>query len=137
MHYPLTTRSEIDVHYTASAGQSSTGPASNSPSLILNPYGPLPPQDLHGMGDNDQTELSRYKRLYSQAREDLEKSNGQAKRRSVKTVSGAICAHRNIFLGKLPAGHNWDVAYASSSPCLMTYQQSSTSMTYIASYVRA
>ena len=86
MPYPLTTSSELDVDYSASAGQSSTGPASNSPSLILNPHGPLPPHDLnreHRMGDNDQTELSRYKRLYSQAREDLERSNGQAKRRSV------------------------------------------------------
>jgi hypothetical protein len=89
------------------------------------------------MGSNNQTELSRYKRLYSQAREDLDELKGQAKRRSIQTVPLAVCAHPNKILGKLLAGHNWDVAYASSSPCLMTYQQSSTSMTYTASYVMA
>jgi len=128
----------IDLQYTASAGQPSTGTSSMS-----NPRGPSPsePQDLNsepGTRSNDQMELSRYKRLYSQAREDLERLNGQAKRRSIQTVVPAICAHGNNFLGKLlVAGRNWDVAYASSSLCLMIYQQSSTSMTYTASYVRA
>jgi hypothetical protein len=141
MHHPPTTRSVIiDVHYTASTGQSSTGPASNSASFMLSPRGPSPLQDLsneHGTGSTDQTELSRYKRLYSQAREDLDELKGQAKRRSIHSVPPAICTHRNQFLGKLLAGHNWDVAYASSSPCLMIYRQSSTSMTYTANYVRA
>ena len=80
----------VDVRYIASAGQSSTGPASSS---ALSGRGPSPSQDLnseHGMGSNDQTELSRYKRLYSQAREDLDKRNGQAKRRSIQTVPPAI-----------------------------------------------
>jgi len=93
------------------------------------------PQDLDnelGTGSNDQMELSRYKRLYSQAREDLENLNGQAKRRCIQTVVPAICAHGNNILGKLLLGRNWDVAYASSSLCLMIYQQSSTSMTYTA-----
>ena len=126
----------VDVHYTASAGQSSTGPASNSASLMLSPRRTSPFQDEHGMDSNDQTELSRYKRLYNQTREDLDKLKCQAKRRSVQTVPPAICAHWNE-LGKLPAGHNWDVAYVSSSPCLMIYRQSSTSTTYTASYVRA
>jgi hypothetical protein len=79
----------VDVQYTASAAQSSTGPASNSA------LSPSPSQDLNGergMGSNDQTELSRYKRLYSQAREDLDKANSQAKRRSIQTVPHAICA---------------------------------------------
>jgi hypothetical protein len=82
----------VDVHYTASAAQSSTGPVSNS---ALSQRGPSPSQDLngeHGMGSNDHTELSRYKRLYSQAREDLDKLNGQAKRRSIQTVPPANCA---------------------------------------------
>lgn len=137
MHYPPRTKSVmIDLQYTASAGQPSTGT-----SFTLSPRGPSSsePQDLNsepGMGSNDQMELSRYKRLYSQAREDLEKFNGQAKRRSIKTVVPAICANGNN-LGKLLAGRNWDVAYASSSLCLMIYQQSSTSMTYTARYVRA
>jgi hypothetical protein len=137
MHYPLRTKSVmIDLRYTASAGQPSTGTSS-----MLNPRGPSPsePQDGNsepGMGSNDQIELSRYKRLYSQAREDLEKLNGQAKRRSIQTVVPAICAHGNYFLGKLLlAGRNWDVAYASSSLSLTIYQQSSTSMTYTARYV--
>jgi hypothetical protein len=139
MHYPPMTKFVmIDLQYTASAGQSSTGT-----SFMLNPRGtsPLEPQDLNSeprMGSNDQMDLSRYKRLYSQAREDLEKLNGQAKRRSIQTVVPAICAHRNDFLGKLLlAGRNWDAAYASSSLCLMIYQQSSTSTTYTARYVRA
>lgn len=138
MHYPLRTKSiMIDLRYTASAGQSLTGTSS-----MLNPRGPSPsePQDRNsepGMGSNDQMELSRYKRLYNQAREDLENLNGQAKRRSIQTVVPAICAHGNNFLGKLLlAGRNWDVAYASSSLCLMIYQQSSTSMTYTARFVR-
>jgi hypothetical protein len=42
------------------------------------------------MGFNDQTELSRYRRLYSQAREDLDKLKGQAKRRYFQTVPPAI-----------------------------------------------
>jgi hypothetical protein len=137
MHYPLTTRSVMaDVHHTDSAGLSSTGPASNSTSC---PHEPSPFQDLNsenGVGSNDQTELSRYRRLYSQVREDLDRLKGQARRRSIQIVSPAICAHRNKFLGKLLAEHNWDVAYASSSPCLMTYRLSYTSMTYTASYMR-
>jgi hypothetical protein len=110
---------------------------------MLNPHGPSPSdsQDHSNeqqMGSIDQTELSRYKRLYNQARDDLEELNGQAKRRSFQNVDPGICAHRNSFLGKLPlAGRNWDVAYASLSLCLKIYQQSSTSMTYTASYVRA
>ena len=141
-HYPLTTRSVmVDVRYTASAGQSSIGPAGNSASLISSPCGPSPFRDLnhseHGVDSNDQTELSRYRRLYTQAREDLNKLNGQVKRRFIQTVPPPICTHRNKFLGKLLVGHNWDAAYASSSPCLMIYQQSSTSMTYTASYVMA
>ena len=58
-------------------------------------------------------ELSRYKRLYSQAREDLDKINGQAKRRSIQIAAPSVCAHRNYLLGKLPAGRSWDVGYAS------------------------
>ena len=129
---------DVQVHYTGSTGQLSTGPASNSASLTLNPRGPSPFQDVYsenGMDSNDQTELIRYKRLYNQAREDLDELKGQAKRRSIQTVPPAICAYRNKFLGKQQAGHNWDVAYAGSSPCLMIYQQSSTSMTYTSSYV--
>jgi hypothetical protein len=140
MHYPPRTKSvTIDLQYTASAGQPSTGT-----SIMSNPHGPSPsvPQleDLNsepGTGSNDQMELSRYKRLYSQAREDLDKQNGQAKRRYVKTAASSVCAHRNNLLGKQLAGHSWDVAYESSSLCLTIYQQSSTSMTYTASYVRA
>ena len=93
MHHPLANRSiMVDVHYTASAAQSSTEPTSNS---ALSPHGPLPSQDLngeHGMGSNNQTELSHYKWLYSQAHEDLGKLNSQAKRRSMQTVPPAICA---------------------------------------------
>jgi hypothetical protein len=139
MHYPPRTKSvTIDLQYTASAGQPSTGT-----SIMSNPHGPSPsvPQleDLNsepGTGSNDQMELSRYKRLYSQAREDLDKQNGQAKRRYVNTAASSVCAHRNNLLGKQLAGHSWDVAYESSSLCLTIYQQSSTSMTYTASYVR-
>jgi hypothetical protein len=108
--------------------------------LMLSLRGQPPSQNLdsdHGMDSNDQTELSRYKRLYSQASEDLDNIKGQAKRRSVQTHSPAIFAYRNNFIGKLQAGHNWDVAYASSSLSLMIYQQSSTSMTYTTSYVTA
>ena len=89
------------------------------------------------MGSNNQIELSRYKRLYSQAHEDLDKLNGQAKRRYLKTAAPSIGAHRNNFLGKLLAGRSWDVAYASLSHCLTIYQQSSTIVTYTASYVTA
>jgi hypothetical protein len=102
MHYQSTTKSVmIDLQYTASAGQSSTGT-----SLMLNPpaQSPSESEDLNsqrGMGFNDQTELSRYKRLYSQAREELDKSNGQAKRRYIQTFAPGICAHGNNFLGKL------------------------------------
>jgi hypothetical protein len=82
MHYPSRTKSVmIELQYTASAEQPSTGT-----SFMLNP--PSEPQDLNsepGMGSNDQMELSRYKRLYSQAREDLENLNGQAKRRSIQS----------------------------------------------------
>ena len=137
MHYPLTTKSVmIELQYTVSAEQPST-----DTSFMLNPCGSSPsePQALNskpGMSSNDQTELSHYKQLYSQAHEDLDKLKGQAKRRSIQTVPPAICAHWNNFLGKLLAGHNWDVAYASLSPCLMIYQQSSTSMICTASYVR-
>jgi hypothetical protein len=71
----------IDLQYTASAWQPST-----DASFMLNPSEPSTSQgqDLTsepGTGSNDQVELNRYKRLYSQAREDLEKLNGQAKRR--------------------------------------------------------
>ena len=131
---------DVQVHYTGSAGQLSTGPTSNSTLLMLNPHGPSPFQDInseHGMDSNDQTELSRYKQLYNQACEDLDELKGQAKRRSIQTVPPAICTYQNKFLEKQQAGHNWDVAYASSSPCLMIYQQSSTSMTYTTSYVMA
>lgn len=105
---------------------------------MLNPRGPSPsePQDLNiasETGSNDQMELSRYKRLYSQAREDLENSNGQVKRRSIQAVVPANCTHGNNVLGKLLlAGRSWDVAYASSSLCLKIYQQPSTSMIYTA-----
>lgn len=139
MHYPPRTKSVmIDLQYTASAMQPSTGTSFS----MSNPRGPSPsePQDLNsepGMGSNDQMELSRYKRLYSQAREDLEILNGKAKRRSIQTVVPAICAHGNNSLGKLLAGRNWDVAYASSSPCSMIYQQPSMSMICTASCVRA
>jgi hypothetical protein len=45
---------------------------------------------------DDQTDLSRYKRLYNQAREDLDKLKGQKKRRSIqKTVTPGICTHPN------------------------------------------
>ena len=87
---------DVQVHYTGSAGQLSTGPASNSASLTLNPCGPSPFQDIkceHGMDSNDQTELSHYKQLYNQACEDLDKLKGQAKRRSIQTVPPAICAY--------------------------------------------
>ena len=144
MYYPTNNQVimvDVQVHYTGSAGQLSMGPASNSTSLTLNPCGPSPFQDIngeHGMDSNNQTELSCYKQLYNQAHEDLDELKGQAKRRSIQTVPPAICAYRNKFLlGKQQAGHNWDVAYASSSPCLMIYQQSSTSTTYTTSYVMA
>ena len=137
MHCPPTARSVMaDVHCTDSARLSSMEPASNNTSC---PHGPSHFQDLNsenGMGSNDQTELSRYRRHYSQVCEDLDQLKGQAKRRSIQMVSPAICAHQNKFLGKLLAKHNWDVAYASSSPCLMIYRLSYTSMTYTASYVR-
>ena len=45
------------------------------------PASPLQSQGEPDTGSDDQTELSRYKRLYTRAREDLEKLNGQAKRR--------------------------------------------------------
>ena len=143
MYYPTNNQVvmvDVQVHYTGSAGQLSTGPASNSALLTLNPCGPSPFQDInseHGMDSNDQTELSHYKWLYNQAHEDLDELKGQAKRRSIQMVPPAICAYWNKFLGKQQAGHNLDVAYASSSPCLMIYQQSSTSMTYMTSYVIA
>ena len=143
MYYPTDNQVvmvDVQVHYTGSAGQLSTGPASNSASLTLNPCGPSPFQDInsgHGMDSSGQTELSCYKWLYNQAHEDLDELKGQAKRRSIQTVPPTICAYQNKFLGKQQAGHNWDVAYASSSPCLMIYQQSSTSMTYTTSYVTA
>jgi hypothetical protein len=130
----------VDVHYTASAGQSSTGPTSNSTSFTSSAHGPSPFQDHNGedgMGSEHQVELSRYKRLYSQAREDLNNLKGQSKRRSIQTIPPVICAYGNKLLGKLLAGHNWDVAYANLSPFLMIYQLSSTSMIYSASYVRA
>lgn len=118
----------IDLLCPASAGQTSIGTScAPSPSESLEP---IP-------GSNDQMELSRYKRLYSQAREDLNKLNGQAKKRYVKTAAPSICAHGNNLLGKLLAGRSWVVAYASSSHCLTIYQQSSTIVTYTASYVRA
>ena len=64
----------------------------------------------------------------------------QVKWPSQKKVHPNCCsfnsAHRNYFLGKLLAGRNWDVGYTSLSLCLKIYQQSSTSMTYTASYVR-
>lgn len=86
MHYPPTTRSVmVDVHYTVSAGQSSTRPTNNSTS---HPSGPMtsPFQDLYsenGIGSIDQTELSHYGPLYSQAHEDLDKLKDQAQRRSI------------------------------------------------------
>ena len=94
MHYPLTTKSiMIELQYTASAEQPSM-----DTSFMLNPHGPSPsePQALNsepGMSSNDQTELSHYRQLYSQAREDLDKLKRQAKRRSIQTVPPAICAH--------------------------------------------
>jgi hypothetical protein len=63
---------------------------------MLSPRGQSPLQDRnseHGMDSNDQTEVSRYKRLYSQAREDLDELKGQAKRRSIQTVPPAIYAY--------------------------------------------
>ena len=99
MYYPTDNQVvmvDVQVHYTGSAGQLSTGPASNSASLTLNPCGPSPFQDIkceHGMDSNDQTELSHYKQLYNQACEDLDKLKGQAKRRSIQTVPPAICAY--------------------------------------------
>lgn len=69
----------IELQYTVSAEQPSMGTSS-----MLNP--PSKPQDLKpGMGSSDQMELSRYKQLYSQACEDLENLNSQAKRRSIQT----------------------------------------------------
>ena len=106
MYYPTDNQVvmvDVQVHYTGSAGQLSMGPTSNSASLMLNPCGPSPFQDInseHGMDSNDQTELSHYKQLYNQAHEDLDKLKGQAKRRSIKLVPPAICAYRNKFLGK-------------------------------------
>jgi len=124
-HYPMRTKSAmIDLQCPASAGQTSIDTSPSESSEL-------------GIGSNDQMELSRYKRLYSQAREDLDKLNGQAKRRYIKTAAPSICGHRNNLLGKLLARRSWDVAYASSSHCLTIYQQSSTSTTYTASYVRA
>ena len=82
---------------------------------MLSSHRQSPFQDLNGENgtdSNDQTELSCYKRLYSQAREDLDDLKGQTKRRSIQTVPPAICAYQNN-LGKLQAGHSWDVAYAS------------------------
>ena len=87
----------------ASGQQNVVGPASNSASLMLNPRGPSPFQDInseHGMDSNDQIELSCYKRLYNQAREDLDELKGQAKRRSIQMVPPAICAYQNKFLEK-------------------------------------
>ena len=128
-HYPMRTKSAmIDLQCPASAGQTS----------IDTLFAPSPSESSElGIGSNDQMELSRYKRLYSQAREDLDKLNGQAKRRYIKTAAPSICGHRNNLLGKLLARRSWDVAYASSSHCLTIYQQSSTSTTYTASSVRA
>lgn len=87
MHYPPRTKSVmIELQYTVSAEQPSMGTSS-----MLNP--PSKPQDLNsepGMGSSDQMELSHYKRLYSQASEDLENLNGQAKRRSIQTFVPAI-----------------------------------------------
>jgi hypothetical protein len=128
-HYPMTTKSVmIDNLCPASAGQTSIGTLFVPSSSESSEAGP---------GSNDQMELSRYKRLYSQAREDLDKLNGQAKRRYVITAAPSICAHRNNLLGKLLAERSWDVAYASSSHYLTIYQRSSTGTTYTASYVRA
>ena len=127
-HYPMNTKFVMtDLLCPASAGQTSIG----------TPFAPSPLGCSEPERSNDQMELSRYKRLYSQAREDLDKLNGQAKRRFVNTVALSICAHRNNFLGNLLAGRSWGVAYASSSHCLTIYQQSSTSTTYTASYVTA
>ena len=75
----------IELQYTVSAKQPSMGTS------WLNP--PSKPQDLNselGMGSSDQMELSRYKRLYSQACEDLANLNGQAKRSSIQTFVPAI-----------------------------------------------
>ena len=140
MYYPTDNQVimvDVQVHYTGSAGLLSMGPASNSASLMLNPHGPSPFQDInseHGMDCNDQRTQPQ---LYNQAHEDLDELKGQAKRRSIQMVPPIICAYQNKFLGKQQAGHSWNVAYASSSPCLMIYQQSSTSMTYTTSYVMA
>ena len=79
VHCPPTNRS---VCY----GWCSLYRASNSAWLMLSQRGPSPSQDLdseHGTGSNDQTKLNRYKRLYSQAREDLDNLKGQAKRRYI------------------------------------------------------
>jgi hypothetical protein len=73
----MRTKVMIDLLCPASAGETSIG---TSPSESSEP----------AMGSNDQMELSRYKRLYSQAREDLDKLNGQAKRRYVKTAAPSI-----------------------------------------------
>ena len=99
MYYPTNNQVvmvDVQVHYTGSAGQLSMGPASNSTLLTLNPCGPSPFQDInseHGMDSNNQTELSRYKQLYNQAREDLDELKGHAKRRSIQTVPPPICAY--------------------------------------------
>ena len=99
MYYPTDNQVvmvDVQVYYTGSAGQLSMGPTSNSTSLTLNPHGPSPFQDInseHGMDSNDQTELSRYKQLYNQACEDLDKLKGQAKRRSIQMVPPTICAY--------------------------------------------
>ena len=60
MYYPSDNQVimvDVQVRYTGSAGQLSTGPASNSASLMLNPHGPSPFQDInseHGMDSNNQ-----------------------------------------------------------------------------------
>jgi len=106
-HYRMKTKSvmiDLLCPLAASAGQTSIG----------TPFAPSPSECGEAeMGSNDQMELSCYKRLYSQAREDLDKLNGQAKRRYVKTAAPSICAHRSNLLGKLLAGRSWGVAYAS------------------------
>ena len=65
---------------------------SNSVSLTLNPDGPSHLNNEHGMDSNlnDQTELSCYKQLYSQACEDLDEIKGQAKRRSIQMHPPAV-----------------------------------------------
>lgn len=63
------------------------------------PASPLQSQGEPDTGSDDQTELSRYKRLYTRAREDLEKLNGQAKRRWIQ-------AHPSIPLTEITSKEN-------------------------------